>query len=84
MPDEEVKLKRPFWGWLLAEADGTPSASRFLSCLITIACIAWDTAYLKFTHALPPGEQLMMQAAFIMAPYGTNRAAEILGNLKKS
>jgi len=66
------ELKRPFWGWLLSESDGTPSTSRFLAVVCTFAVIGWDTAYMWIAKHYVPTADLIGQIGFCTAFYNFN------------
>jgi hypothetical protein len=66
------ELKRPFWGWLLSEADGTPSTSRFLAVVMTFFVLGWDTAHMALTKQLVPVADLLGQIGFCTAFYNFN------------
>jgi hypothetical protein len=82
MPVVEVKLdvKRPFWAWVFAEQDGTPSFSRVATAFLLCFACGWVTALVMKHWALPDFAGLI---AFIGVLYGINRAPSVLGVFQK-
>lgn len=80
---------------LTPKAD-TPSFGRFMSLVITVFVLGWDTAYIMFAwrmnHHLPAGMQpldllpsggtLAAQIAFMTAFYGVTRSGDVLTSRK--
>lgn len=78
--DANDVVKRPFWGWVFCETDGTPSFARVgTGFLLAFAC-GWVTAIVRWTHTLPEFGGL---TAFATVLYGANKFTTWLTNRDK-
>jgi hypothetical protein len=56
---------------------GTVSFGRVMSLLLSAFVLGWDTSYVKHTHQLPPGSELLLQAGFMASFYGITKGVEL-------
>lgn len=61
----------------LLNPSGPVSFGRFMALVMTAFVLGWDTALLVHNHALPPGAELLLQAAFAATFYSITKAVEL-------
>jgi uncharacterized membrane protein len=71
-------MNQPFWRSVFSEADGTGSASRVLTALLTSA-VAFVLLYtVVHEHKIPDLGTLAGLAGFAVSPYAVNKGTQML------